>query len=153
MVFANDLELFIGRFKATLPHPILDRTFGQKGNVLPFFRFANAPPPPFPLRRECWKFAHERLQPLKVFGSAYAIAQLHFFHNILKGISIIYTDNKLHNYSKCKNFRQVLLQRAGEILTDFPFAFQARELKFIFLIDRFFFLCYLLKFFLQKQNK
>ena len=77
----------------------------------------------------------------KKSGSAYAIVQQHFFHNILQGISIIYTNNKLHNYSKCKNCRQVLLQRAGEILTDFSFAFQARAFQFIFFRDRFF-LCY-----------
>ena len=47
------------------PYPShLDRTFGQKGNVLPFLGLQTPlpPPPPPPLRREWWKFAHERLQ-------------------------------------------------------------------------------------------
>ena len=97
------------------PYPShLNRTFGQKGNVLPFLGLQTPLTPPPPLRREWMKFAHERLQPSKKkFGSANAIVQQHLFHNILQGISIIYTNNKLHNYSKCKNFRQVLLQRAG----------------------------------------
>ena len=119
-----------------------------------FFRFANAPnPPPPTLRREWWKFAHERLQPSKKIWFRLCYCSTAFFHNILQGISIFYTINKLHNYSKCKNFRQVLLQRAGEILTDFSFAFQARELQFIYLIDRFFSLLFFFKFFLQQQNK
>ena len=110
-------------------------------------------PPPPTLRREWSKFAHERLQPSKKnFWFRLCYCSTAFFHNILQGISIIYTNNKLHNYSKCKSFRQVLLQRAGEILTDFSSAFHARELQFIFLIDRFFSLLFF-KFFLQQQNK
>ena len=54
------------------------------------------------------------LYEIAVSGCAYDIFQQHFFRNILQGISIIYSNNKLHNYSKCKNFRQVLLQRARE---------------------------------------
>ena len=36
VVFANELWLFIGRFKETPTPSHLDRTFDQKGNVLPF---------------------------------------------------------------------------------------------------------------------
>ena len=61
----------------------------------------------------------------------------HVFHNILQGISIVYTFIKLHNYSKCKNFRH-LLQRAQD--TDgLSFAFHGRALQFIFISDRDFF--------------
>ena len=139
MVFANDLWLFIGRFKATLPHPIWIEHLAKRVMFCLFFRFTNAhtPPPPLPYGGNGGSLLTRGCGLLKNSGSAYAIVQQHFFHNILQGISIIYTNNKLNN-SKCQNCRHVLLQRAGEILT---FAFQARALQFIFLSDRFF-LCY-----------
>ena len=82
MVFVNDLWLFTGKFKATLPHPIwIEHLAKRVMFCLFFFRFANAPkpPPPLPLRREWWKFAHERLQPLKNFWFRLCYCSTAFF--------------------------------------------------------------------------
>ena len=59
----------------------------------------------------------------------------------------------MHNYNKCKNFRQILLQRARDTdgLLD-SFAFQARALQFIFFKWYILFLYYFLSF-LQQQNE
>ena len=113
-------------------HPIWIEHLTKKV-ISAIFRFATSPPPyggngGSLLTRGC------NLQ--KYFWFRLWYCSTTFFHNILQGISIIYTNNKLHIYSKCKNFRQALLQRAG--VTDGLFlCFQARALQYIFLIDRF----------------
>ena len=145
-------DYFIGRFKATLLNHIWIEHLAKRVMFCLFFLGLQTPLTPLSLTEGMVEFCSREVAAFKIIsGSAYDIVQQHFFHNILQGKSIIYTNNKLHNYSKCKNCRQVLLQRAGEILTDFSFAFQARARQFIFLSDRF--LCYFFKFFLLHQNK
>ena len=102
MVFANDLWLhvFIGRFKATLPHPIWIEHLAKR---VMFFFFLGlqtplTPPPPPSLTEGMMEVSSREAAAFKKnSGSAYAIVQQHFFHNILQGISVIYTNNKLHN--------------------------------------------------------
>ena len=106
-------DYLLANLKPPTPSHLV-RTFGQKGNVLPFLRFANAPKHPPPLTEGMVEVcSREAAAFKKKFDSAYAIVQQHCFHNILQGISIIYTNNKLHNYSKCKNFRPGSTAKSG----------------------------------------
>ena len=74
--------------------------------------------PPPPLRKEWWKFAHERLQPSRIFLIPPMILFNDVFQNKLQGISIIYTNNELHNYGKCKTLDKFYCKER-ETLTDF----------------------------------
>ena len=116
MIFANDLWLFIGRFKATLSHPIWIEHLAKRVIFCLFLRFAT--PPPFTegmvevCSREAAAFKNCLLPPMLLFNSifftTYCKEYQLFTHNTQPTNCIIIANVKTLDRFYCKERERYL---------------------------------------------